>query len=226
MTFLIVLGCLFAVMMLVIVLIAQGRSDNLQKHVTEIIENEFKENIESNRLVYNNVECFWHYIKGTDKFGFVSIDTKAIFPYSDIAYLAIDIDGATEVSKTKTSGAITGAVAGGLLFGGIGAIVGSNANKKHTTNTTKTHNVTISVGLRDSTFINIHLPDVLNHVLPNVRECYNFLAAKHALNDLSEGIAGIESQGDTKLCPFCAETIKRAAIVCRYCSKELPSLQA
>lgn len=29
---------------------------------------------------------------------------------------------------------------------------------------------------------------------------------------------------DTKECPFCAETVKRAAKVCRYCSKDLPEI--
>jgi hypothetical protein len=29
-------------------------------------------------------------------------------------------------------------------------------------------------------------------------------------------------QNDTKVCPFCAETIKAAAVVCRYCGRELP----
>ena len=31
-----------------------------------------------------------------------------------------------------------------------------------------------------------------------------------------------EEGGDTKACPFCAETIKRAAVVCRFCGRDLP----
>lgn len=30
----------------------------------------------------------------------------------------------------------------------------------------------------------------------------------------------------TRQCPFCAETIKRAAMVCRYCGRDLPALEA
>src|SRR5574341_1128719 len=30
------------------------------------------------------------------------------------------------------------------------------------------------------------------------------------------------AEGPTKRCPFCAETIKQAATVCRFCGRELP----
>jgi hypothetical protein len=53
-------------------------------------------------------------------------------------------------------------------------------------------------------------------------------ADAHRIKDLIEVAQGrpppsSASDGPTKVCPFCAETIKRAAKVCRFCGRELPA---
>jgi len=34
------------------------------------------------------------------------------------------------------------------------------------------------------------------------------------------------SQDDNKQCPFCAETIKKAAVICRFCNRDMPPPEA
>ncbi|HWQ10851.1 MAG TPA: hypothetical protein VN436_17140 [Holophaga sp.] len=38
----------------------------------------------------------------------------------------------------------------------------------------------------------------------------------------SQHLGAPEGEGATKVCPFCAETIKQAAVVCRFCGRDLP----
>lgn len=50
-----------------------------------------------------------------------------------------------------------------------------------------------------------------------------FLSKLPASQGMEE--ATLPTQDDSKICPFCAETIKRAAVVCKHCGRDLPAEQ-
>jgi hypothetical protein len=60
------------------------------------------------------------------------------------------------------------------------------------------------------------------HTKGDARRVKELIEARQALLDAAPAPgAAAAAEGDTNSCPFCAETIKQAARVCRYCGRTL-----
>jgi hypothetical protein len=54
---------------------------------------------------------------------------------------------------------------------------------------------------------------------------FGLLVAFFPKLDVPPSASGDATVSETRSCPYCAETIKRAAKVCRFCNRELPEIK-
>lgn len=67
--------------------------------------------------------------------------------------------GGTSVTTTSRGSQLGGAVVGGLLFGGVGAVIGGLSGKQETTTQNKTYELVITVDSLRRPIHRIHFPD-------------------------------------------------------------------
>ena len=152
-------GMISITAIIVITYLSVYRDNNLKEErrkkwsiVSKSIDKYF-EKCSKHEIIASNIKKEWHYAEDGNSFGFFVLGLKSysvseyIFKYSDIVYLSIDVDGNRESSTTESSGSIGRAVAGGILFGAPGAIIGANIKRTGKIDTQKFHNALIYIGL-------------------------------------------------------------------------------
>ncbi len=115
----------------------------------------------------------------------------------------------TESSDKDSASMAVRGLGGWLLFGGAGALIGAA--------TTKSDGVILAIEFKDGKKSLITL------------EKEQFAKFKYSIPGEVKNISQAESPAsspsspaDVKTCPYCAETIKTAARICKHCGKEIP----
>ena len=136
-------------------------------------------------------------------------------------------DNETVFSTDRASQAF-GTIIGGVLLGGVGAIIGGLSGEK-TAKKGKLEEAKIIIYYNDPLLPTDTLVfKIENNVKPEyIEKCatefYATLLAciEKDKKEMEDAVQQWKKE-DTKLCPFCAEEIKKAAMVCKHCGRDIP----
>lgn len=124
----------------------------------------------------------------------------------------------TLVHSTNRGSQIIGATAGGLAFGGVGAIVGGLSG----TTTSKK-------GKATEAKIVLYFNEVDSPIETLTFQKNDYepqIDIEKASSEFYATILACMSFSTTRKCPFCAEEIKKEAIICKHCGREVdPEIQ-
>lgn len=135
----------------------------------------------------------------------------SIHGFDELLSCSTIIDNET-MTTTSRGNQVAGAIVGGVLLGGVGALVGALTSKKKSQKTIK--NVQLKL-----LFNNLNSPAFVLPLMPpyNAKDAISkatkiedYFAVVLRQNENGDG-----AKKDTKNCPFCAEKVKWAAIVCK-----------